>query len=112
MHAGTCIHAHNENLQTRRIKRLLLQKVAALSIPVTALRILLMAALGESYAVSLLMADAVLRREGTDCVELGAQLDVGKIVLAAKQFEIDIIALSVSDPFPVREISVFLNQLP
>lgn len=105
------IGIRNEHLYTERIKTVLRREIAALGISKAAPRILLTTPPGEAHTLGLLMVEAVLRLEGADCVPLGAELGVEEIVLAAAQYQVDIVALSFSTNFPLNKMSAFLKQL-
>lgn len=105
------IGVRNEHLYTESIKAILRREIAALTISRAPPRILLTTAPGEAHTLGLLMVEAILGLEGADCVPLGAQLGAAEIVLAASQYQVDIIALSFSDSFPVKKAFSFLKQL-
>lgn len=57
-------------------------------------RVLLSTLPGEPHGLGLLMAEAVLAVEGASCLSLGVQTPVWDIVLAAKAYRSDVVALS------------------
>lgn len=62
-------------------------------------RVLLTTLPGEQHGLGLLMAEAVLRLEGADCVSLGTQTPAGEIPAACAANRCDIVALSFSANF-------------
>jgi methanogenic corrinoid protein MtbC1 len=86
-------HAYTEAVQT-----LLHQTIAATPpAPAGAQPCVLLATLpGEPHGLGLLMVEAVLALEGAACVSLGVQTPVWDIVLAARAYRADIVALSFS----------------
>lgn len=105
------IGIRNEHLYTESIKTLLRREITAIEGPRTGLRVLLTTPQGELHTLGLLMVEAILCLEGARCVSLGAQLDVDEIVLAAAQYQVDIVALSLSDRFALKNAATFLTQL-
>lgn len=57
-------------------------------------RVLLSTLIGEPHGLGLLMAEALLAAEGAQCFALGTQTPVWDIVLAAKAYRADLVALS------------------
>ncbi|MDH4050489.1 MAG: MerR family transcriptional regulator [Rubrivivax sp.] len=84
-------HAYTEAVQT------LLHRTIAATPPAPAgaqPRVLLATLPGEPHGLGLLMVEAVLALEGAACVSLGVQTPVWDIVLAARAYRADIVALS------------------
>ena len=105
------ISIRNEHLYTESIKSILSREIAALTKPKAAPRVLLATATGEAHTVGLLMVGAILALEGVECVSLGAQLDTTEIAAAAMQYQVNVVALSFSENFPLKKASDFLKQL-
>lgn len=74
-------------------------------------RILLTTFPDEQHGLGLLMAEAVLVPEGATCVSIGIQTPLGDIRTAAIAGQFDVVALSFSGAFPVRQAVEGLNQL-
>jgi len=64
----------------------------------------------------LLMVEALLVPEGAQCISLGVQTPIDDIRRAALAHEVNVIALSFSGAFPVRQagdgLAVLRRQLP
>lgn len=58
---------------------------------------------GEQHAMGLLMVEALLVPEGALCISLGVQTPIEDIRRAATAHAVDIVALSFSGAFPVRQ---------
>lgn len=74
-------------------------------------RILLTTFPEEQHSLGLLMAEAVLVPEGANCVSLGVQTPLPDLTNAAVGGQFDIVALSFSTAFPVRQAVEGLQQL-
>lgn len=105
------IGVRNEHLYTERIKSILRREIAVITVPKVGPRVLLATPPGEAHTLGLLMVEAILNLEGAQCVPLGAELGADEIVLAAAQYQVDIVAVSFRDSFPLKKMSVFLKQL-
>lgn len=66
---------------------------------------------GEQHGLGLLMVEALLVPEGTQCISLGVQTPLDDIRRAALAHKADIVALSFSAAFPVRQASDGLAAL-
>lgn len=66
---------------------------------------------GEQHGVGLLMVEAVLAPEGAQCISLGTQTPLEDIRRAALAHAADVVALSFSAAFPVRQASEGLATL-
>lgn len=68
-------------------------------------KIILATLSGESHALGILMAEAVMTSLGMDCIQLGAELPPAEVVAAARETGADIVALSFSAYFPRRSMT-------
>ena len=79
-------------------------------------RVLLTTFPGEHHGLGLLMVEAMLVPEGTQCISLGVQTPLEDIRRAAVAHGAHILALSFSAAFPVRQasdgIAMLRRQLP
>lgn len=100
-----------EHLFTELTKRLLRQAIAALPGGGRSPRILLTSVPDEPHVLGLLMAETLFALEGADCIPLGTQMPLLEIGRAASAHRADIVALSFSSAFPVRQIPGLLQQL-
>ena len=66
---------------------------------------------GEQHGLGLLMVEALLVPEGTLCISLGVQTPLEDIRRAALAYNVDVVALSFSAGFPVRQASEGLATL-
>ncbi|MEO8304406.1 MAG: MerR family transcriptional regulator [Betaproteobacteria bacterium] len=71
---------------------------------------------GEQHGMGLLMVEALLVPEGAQCISLGVQTPIEDIRRAALAHEVEIVALSFSTAFPVRQagdgLAALRRQLP
>ncbi len=74
-------------------------------------RVLLSTFPGEPHGMGLLMAEALFTLEGCACVPLGAQTPLWDIVLAAKAYQSDIVALSFTGCMNPNQVVDGLQEL-
>ena len=74
-------------------------------------RVLLTTVPDELHALGLLMAEAILVSEGASCTSLGTQTPIGDIAGAASEHRFDVVALSYSGAFPMRQALETLQDL-
>jgi methanogenic corrinoid protein MtbC1 len=71
---------------------------------------------GEQHGMGLLMVEALLVPEGAQCISLGVQTPIEDIRRAALAHAVDVVALSFSGAFPVRQagdgLATLRRQLP
>jgi methylmalonyl-CoA mutase cobalamin-binding subunit len=71
---------------------------------------------GEQHGLGLLMVEALLVPEGTQCISLGVQTPLEDIRRAALAHKVHLVALSFSAAFPVRQagdgMATLRRQLP
>src|ERR1700751_1171050 len=79
-------------------------------------RILLTTVPGEQHGLGLLMVDALLTPESAQCISLGTQTPLEDIRRAAAAHKVNIVALSFSSAFPLRQagdaLALLRRQLP
>jgi methanogenic corrinoid protein MtbC1 len=100
-----------EHLYTELSKRVLRQAIAVLPRGNASPRVLLTTVADEQHILGLLMLEALLTLEGAECIPLGTQMPLPEIARAAEAHQADIVALSFSAAFPVRQIGSLLAQL-
>jgi methanogenic corrinoid protein MtbC1 len=101
-----------EHLYSEQIKSLLRQAINSLPVSTSGgPRILLTTVPEERHVLGLLMAECLLSLDGATCISLGTQTPLLDIGLAASAHRADIVALSFSSAFPVRQIAPLLRQL-
>jgi MerR family transcriptional regulator, light-induced transcriptional regulator len=74
-------------------------------------RLLLTTLPSEQHGLGLLMLEALLAPEGVQCVSLGPQTPLDDVRRAAIAYQADIVALSFSAAFPVRQATDSLARL-
>ncbi|NDP42169.1 MAG: MerR family transcriptional regulator [Aromatoleum sp.] len=74
-------------------------------------RVLLTTFPGEQHGLGLLMVEALLVPEGTQCISLGVQTPLEDLRRAALAHKVHLVALSFSAAFPVRQASDGLAML-
>ena len=79
-------------------------------------RVLLTTFPGEQHGLGLLMVEAVLVPEGAQCISLGTQTPIDDIHRAALAHKVNVVALSFSEAFPLRQagegLAALRRQLP
>jgi len=101
----------DEHFYTEETTRVLRQAIANLPASGRAPRILMTTLPGETHALGLLMAEALLVLDGATCMSLGTETPLLDIVRAAAVHGSDIVALSFSEAFPQRQVGATLRQL-
>ena len=104
------LQVFEEHRFTEATQRVLRQAIAAVP-PGRTPRVLLTSVPGESHALGLLMAEAVLALEGASCISLGTQTPLPEIVRAATALKADVVALSFSTAFQRRRVQGLLVEL-
>jgi methylmalonyl-CoA mutase cobalamin-binding subunit len=74
-------------------------------------RVLLTTVPGELHTLGIRMAKALFSELGANCLYLGAQTPLAEIAQAVRAYRIDLLGLSFSDAFPVRQIAPCLAEL-
>jgi DNA-binding transcriptional MerR regulator/methylmalonyl-CoA mutase cobalamin-binding subunit len=105
-----------EHLYTEQLQVALRTGINAFPRQQGAPRVLMTTFPGEQHGLGLLMVEALLVPEGAQCVSLGAQTPIEDIRRAALAHEADVVALSFSVAFPVRQagdgLATLRRQLP
>jgi methanogenic corrinoid protein MtbC1 len=105
------LQVFEEHLFTEQAKRVLRQAIGNLQARGGHPRILLTTPPDEIHALGLLMAEALFALEGAECIPLGPQMPLGDMVRAVNAHQADIVALSFSQAYPVRQVAPLLQQL-
>ena len=100
-----------EHLFTELLKAALRSAINAFPRQVGSPRVLLTTLPNEQHGLGLLMVEALLVPEGAQCVSLGPQTPLDEIRRAALAHRADIVALSFSAAFPLRQASDSLANL-
>jgi len=110
------LQVFEEHLYTELTHAALRSAVGAFPRQGGAPRVLLTTVPGEQHGLGLLMADALLTPEGAQCISLGTQTPFEDIRRAAAAHKVNIIALSFSSAFPLRQagdaLALLRRQLP
>jgi MerR family transcriptional regulator, light-induced transcriptional regulator len=100
-----------EHLYTELLKASLRSAINAFPRQVGGPRVLLTTLPSEQHGLGLLMVEALLAPEGAQCVALGPQTPLEDVRRAALAHRADIVALSFSAAFPVRQATDSLANL-
>jgi len=100
-----------EHLYTEQVQLTLRGAIHGLARHDGSPRLLLTTLPGEPHALGLLMVEALVAPEGARCVSLGPQTPIGDIRAAALAHRVQIVALSFSAGFPLRQASEGLTRL-
>ncbi len=100
-----------EHLYTEQLQVALRTAINAFPRQVGTPRVLVTTFPGEQHGLGLLMVEALLVPEGAQCVSLGPQTPLEDIRRAALAHKADVVALSFSTAFPVRQASEGLATL-
>lgn len=103
-----------EHLYTEQVQNVLRSAInshAGVAPPGQRPRVLLTTVPDELHALGLLMAEAILVSEGACCTSLGTQTPIADIASAAIDHSFDIVALSYSGAFPLRQALDTLQDL-
>jgi DNA-binding transcriptional MerR regulator/methylmalonyl-CoA mutase cobalamin-binding subunit len=110
------LQVFEEHLYTESTQATLRSAVGAFPRQSGAPRILLTTVPGEQHGLGLLMADALLTPEGAQCISLGTQTPLEDIRRATSAHKVNIVALSFSSAFPLRQagdaLALLRRQLP
>jgi methanogenic corrinoid protein MtbC1 len=110
------LQVFEEHLYTEQLQLALRAAINAFPRPAGVPRILLTTVPGEQHGVGLLMVEALLSPEGAYCISLGTQTPFEDIRRAALAHKVQVVALSFSTAFPLRQvgdaIAALRRQLP
>jgi MerR family transcriptional regulator, light-induced transcriptional regulator len=105
------LHVFEEHLYTEQVQGSLRTAINTFPRQVGHPRVLLTTLPNEQHGLGLLMVEALLVPEGAQCVSLGPQTPLDDVRRAAAAHAIDIVALSFSAAFPVRQATDSLARL-
>jgi MerR family transcriptional regulator, light-induced transcriptional regulator len=105
------LHVFEEHLYTEQVQGSLRTAINTFPRQVGHPRVLLTTLPNEQHGLGLLMVEALLVPEGAQCVSLGPQTPLDDVRRAAVAHAIDIVALSFSAAFPVRQATDSLARL-
>jgi len=105
------LHVFEEHLYTELLKAALRITINAFPRAVGSPRVLLTTLPNEQHGLGLLMVEALLVPEGAQCISLGPQTPLDDVRRAAAAHRADIVALSFSAAFPLRQATDALASL-
>lgn len=100
-----------EHLYTELLKASLRSAINAFPRQFGSPRVLLTTLPSEQHGLGLLMVESLLAPEGAQCISLGPQTPVDDVRRAALAHKVDIVALSFSAAFPLRQGTDSLSTL-
>jgi len=110
------LQVFEEHLYTEQLQVALRTAINAFPRQVGTPRVLLTTFPGEQHGLGLLMVEALLVPEGTQCISLGVQTPIEDIRRAAVAHKAHLVALSFSGAFPLRQategLATLRRQLP
>jgi methanogenic corrinoid protein MtbC1 len=105
------LQVFEEHLYTEHLQAALRGAISAFHRQSGSPRILLTTVPGEQHGIGLLMVDALVSPEGAQCISLGTQTPFEDIRRAALAHKAQVVALSFSMAFPLRQIGEALASL-
>ena len=105
------IEVHEERLYTEQVQNVLRGAINSHPAGNRRPRVLLTTLPDEEHGLGLLMAEAMLVAEGAQCIALGTRTPLADVRLAALASGADVVALSFSAAYPVRQAVEGLNTL-
>ena len=105
------LQVFEEHLYTEELQVVLRGALQALPRQGGLPRILLTTVPGEQHGIGLLMVDALVSPEGAQCISLGTQTPFEDIRRAALAHKANVVALSFSMAYPMRQAGEALSQL-
>ena len=107
------VEVFQEHLYTETVQSLLRQAIASVPEPAEggSPRVLLTSFPGEPHGLGLLMCETILALEGCRCVSLGTQTPLWDIVLAARAYGVDVVAVSFSGCMSPNQVGDGLAEL-
>lgn len=105
------IEVHEEHLYTEQVQNVMRGAINSHPAGNRRPRVLLTTLPDEEHGLGLLMAEAMLVAEGAQCIALGTRTPLADVRLAAVASGADVVALSFSAAYPVRQAVEGLNTL-
>jgi MerR family transcriptional regulator, light-induced transcriptional regulator len=99
------LQVFEEHLYSEQLQLALRSAINALPRALGPPRVLLTTVPGEQHGIGLLMAEALLSAEGVCCISLGPQVPFDDIRKAALAHKVQVVALSFSTAFPLRQVA-------
>jgi MerR family transcriptional regulator, light-induced transcriptional regulator len=105
------LQVFEEHLFTEQLQVVLRAAINAFPRQAAVPRVLLTTLPGEQHGLGILMVEALLVPEGAQCISLGTQTPIDDIRNAALAHKVQIVALSFSASFPLRQAGEGLATL-
>lgn len=105
------IEIAEEHLYTEQVQNILRAAIGMHPPGNTSPQVLLTTFPEELHGLGLLMVEAMLVAEGASCISLGTQTPVGDIALIADGGRFDVVALSFSAAYPLRQAIDGISRL-
>lgn len=102
---------YQEHCYTEAVQRALRAGIQGLPEAAQGPRIVFSTLPGEPHGIGLLMAEAICAAEGASCLSLGVQTPAWELVLAAKAYAADVLALSFTPCLGVQQVVAALHDL-
>jgi len=109
--AGGRLQIFEEHMITGQLVRFLETVMGRLGRPPGRPEVLLATLPGERHALGLLMAEALLWASGRGTLNLGTDVPMDQIVVAAERIGVGVVALSFSSAYPRGPIRAHLDEL-
>jgi methylmalonyl-CoA mutase cobalamin-binding subunit/DNA-binding transcriptional MerR regulator len=100
-----------EHLYTETMRTVILQLIAVLPLQANAGRALLTTPQGEVHSLGILGVQAALGLLGVECISLGTQTPPLEVVQAANNYQVHVVAISVSSNHPQSASRAYLLTL-
>jgi DNA-binding transcriptional MerR regulator/methylmalonyl-CoA mutase cobalamin-binding subunit len=100
-----------EHLFSEVLRSILQQSSLRLHNPLGGVRVLMGTAPDELHGMGLTMLQAVLTVTGAMCINLGTQVPLEELIIGAKCYRAQIVAISFSLAYPSRQIAPFIIDL-
>jgi MerR family transcriptional regulator, light-induced transcriptional regulator len=105
------LQVFEEHLFTEQLQVVMRAAINAFPRQAAVPRVLLTTLPGEQHGLGILMVEALLVPEGAQCISLGTQTPINDIRNAAAAHKVQIVALSFSAAFPLRQAGEGLATL-
>jgi len=105
------LRVFEEHVYSAILNDLLAQRTRCLDMASGHPRVLLTTLPGELHTLGLDMVKACFMEAGAYCLNLGAQTPPTEVAAAARAYDIEVVALSISACYPQRQVTGILQQL-
>lgn len=102
---------HGEHRYTEVLRNVMQEAIAKIPLDPRLPRIVLSTPPSELHGLGLMSLQAVFALEGVQCISLGTQMPATEIVLAARAYAAEVVALSVSVCTATQDVHTFVQQI-